>query len=71
MVDTWQGHWLGGVGVHHGVTFNLALPKCVHLPSFSYDKEILIAPTDYYMHFYIIVLFPFTTILQFIIFPAP
>ena len=32
--------------------------------SFSYDKDIWIGATDYYMHFYIIVLFPLTAILQ-------
>ena len=30
---------------------------------FSYDKGIWIAATDYYMYFYIIVLFPLTAIL--------
>ena len=34
--------------------------------SFSYDKDIWIASTDYYMHFYIIVLFPLTAFLQLI-----
>ena len=34
--------------------------------SFSYDKDIWIAATDYYMHFYTIVLFPSTAILQII-----
>ena len=38
--------------------------------SFSYDKDIWIAATDYYMHLYIIVLFPLTAILQFINFTA-
>ena len=38
--------------------------------SFSYDKEIWIAATDYYMHFYIIMLIPLTTILQLINFTA-
>ena len=33
---------------------------------FSYDKDILIAATDYYMYFYIIVLFPLTAVLQLI-----
>ena len=28
---TWWGHWLGGAGVHHGVTLTLAQPKCVPL----------------------------------------
>ena len=27
-VGNWQGHWLGGVGMHrHGVTFNLGSTK--------------------------------------------
>ena len=38
--------------------------------SFSYDKNIWIAATDCYMHFYIIVLFPLTAILQLINFIA-
>ena len=38
--------------------------------SFSYDKDIWIAATDYYMHFYIIMLFPSTAILQLINFTA-
>ena len=38
--------------------------------SFSYDEDIWIAATDYYMHFYIIVLFPLTAILQLINFTA-
>ena len=42
-VDAWQGHWLGGVGVHHGVT----LPYLRHVS--SYDKDIWIAATDYYV----------------------
>ena len=52
--------------MHHGVTLTLAVPKCVHLPytSFSNDKDISIAATDYNIHFYIIVLFPLTAIIQ-------
>ena len=39
--------------------------------SFSYDKDIwVIAATDYYMHFYIIDLFPLTAILKLINFTA-
>ena len=38
--------------------------------SFSYDKDTWIAATDYYMHFYIIMLFPLTAILQLINFTA-
>ena len=60
--------------MHHGMTFNFC-PTRVCSPaifetSFSYDKDIWIAATDYYMHFYIIVLFPLTAILQFISFTA-
>ena len=47
----------------------LALPKGVHLPylrRLSYNKDIWIAATDYYMYFYIIVLFSLTSILQLI-----
>ena len=63
---------LGGVGVHHGVTFFLCQSVCTYLfeTSFSYDKDIWIAATDCYMHFYIIVLFPLTAILQLINFTA-
>ena len=60
--------------MHHGVTFNFGCAKvcspAIFETSFSYDKEIWIAATDYYMHFYIIVLFPLTTILQLISFSA-
>ena len=38
--------------------------------SFSYDKDVWIAVTDYYMHCYIIMLFPLTAILQLINFTA-
>ena len=37
---------------------------------FSYDKDIWIAAIDYYMYFYIVVIFPLTAILQFINFKA-
>ena len=37
---------------------------------FSLDKDIWIAATDYYTHFYIIVLPPLTAILQLINFSA-
>ena len=58
--------------MHHGVTFNFGSGK-VCLPaifetSFSYDKDIWMASTDYYLHFYIVVLFPLTSILQLISF---
>ena len=60
--------------MHHGVIFTFGSAK-VCLPtifktSFSYDKDIWIAATDYYMYFYIIVLFPLTAILQLINFTA-
>ena len=54
--------------MHHGVTFNFGLVKVCSLAifetSFSYDKDRWIAATDYCMHFYIVVLFPLTAILQ-------
>ena len=49
---------LGGVGVHHGVTFNFGSAKvcssAIFETYFSYDKDIWIAAAEYYMHFYII-----------------
>ena len=60
--------------MHHGVTFNFGSAKvcspAIFETSFSYDKDIWLASTDYYMHFYIIVLFPLTAILQLIRFAA-
>ena len=60
--------------MHHGVTFNFGSAKvcspAIFETSFSYGKDIWIAATDYYMHFYIIVLFPLTAILQLISFTA-
>ena len=54
--------------MHHGVTFNFGYAKvcspAVFETSFSYNKDIWIAATDCYIHFYIIVLFPLTAILQ-------
>ena len=44
-----------------------AIEVCSHAvfeTSFSYDKDIWIVAADYYIHFYIIVLFPLTAILQ-------
>ena len=62
---------LGG----YGVTFNFGSAKvcspAIFETCFSYDKDIWVAATDYYMHFSIIVLFPFTAILQLINFRAP
>ena len=60
--------------MHHGVTFNFGSDKvCSHAifeTCYSYDKDIWIAETDYYMYFYITVLFQFTDILQLIHFTA-
>ena len=51
---------------HYGVAFNFGSAKvcspAIFETSFSYAKDIWIASTDYYMHFYIIVLFPLTAI---------
>ena len=60
--------------MHHGVTFNFGSVK-VCAPAiletcFSYDKDKWITATEYYMYFYIIVLFPLTSILQLINFTA-
>ena len=60
--------------MHHGVTFNSGSSK-VYSPAifetfFSNDKDIWIAAIDCYMHFYIIVLLPLTSILQLINFTA-
>ena len=42
--------------MHHGVTFNFCSAEvcspAIFEMSFSYDKDIWIAATDYYMHFY-------------------
>ena len=47
--------------MHHGVTFNFVSAKvcspAIFETCFSHDKDIWITSTDYYMHFYIIVLF--------------
>ena len=60
--------------MHPGVTFNFGSAKvsspAIFETSFSYDKDIWIAATDYYMDFYIIVFFPLTAILLFISFTA-
>ena len=65
-----KGHWLGGVGVHYDVIFNFGSAKVcspvIFETSFSYDKDIWIAAIDYCMHFYVIVLFPLTAVLQLI-----
>ena len=58
----------------HGVTFNFGSAKvsspAIFETSFSYDKDMWIAATDYYMHFNIIVLFLLTAILKLINFTA-
>ena len=58
--------------MHHVMTFNFGCSKlcspAISETSFSCDKDIWIAVTDRYMHFYIIVLFPLTAILQLISF---
>ena len=47
--------------MHHGVTFNFGSAKvcspAICWTSFSCDKYIWIGATDYYMHFYILVIF--------------
>ena len=58
--------------MYRGVTFNFD-PAEVCSPAIfetclSYDKDIWIAATDYYVYVYIIVLFLLTTILQLITF---
>ena len=68
------GTLVGGVGVHHGLTFNFGRAKvcspAIFETCFSYDKDIWIAATDYYVYFYITVLFPLAAILQLINFTA-
>ena len=60
--------------MHHGVTFNIGSAKVcspvILETSFSYDKDKWVSATDYYMHFYMIVLFSLTAILQLINFTA-
>ena len=54
--------------MRHCVTFNFGSAKecspTIFETSFSYDKDIWIAVTDSYMHFYIVVLFAMTAIFQ-------
>ena len=61
--------------MHHGVAFSFGSAKvgspAIFETSFSFDKDIWITATDYYMQFYIIVLFPLTAIHQLINFTAP
>ena len=50
---------LGGLGVHHSVTFGSAkvCSPTIFETCFSFDKDTWIAASDYYMYVYIIVLF--------------
>ena len=56
--------------MYHGVTFNFGSAKecspSIFETCFFYDKDTstVAAPTDYYLHFYKIVLFPLTAIPQ-------
>ena len=56
--------------MHHGVTFNFGSAKecspAIFETSFFCDKDAWIVTTDYFLHFYIVVLFPLTAILQLI-----
>ena len=60
--------------MHHGVTFNFGSTKvcspAIFETSFFHVNDIWIAATDYYIHLYIIVLFPSTANLQLINFTA-
>ena len=50
--------------MHHGGTFKFGPAKVcspdIFETCFSYDKDIWIVATDFYVYFYIIVLFPLT-----------
>ena len=58
-----MGHWLGSVGIlNHGVNFNIDSAK-MYSPAifetyFSYQQKYIVAATDCYMYFYLIVLSP-------------
>ena len=60
--------------MHHGVTFSFGSTKvcspAIFETCFSYDKDLWNSTTDFYMIFYVIVLFPLTSILQLIDFTA-
>ena len=60
--------------MHNCVTFSFDSAKmcsaAIFETCFSYNKDIWIAATEYYMFIYIIVLFPLTFILQLINFTA-
>ena len=56
-----MGHLLGNAGLlSHGVLFHLGSAKVCSPAVFetyiSYDKDLCIAVTDYYMNFYLILL---------------
>ena len=59
---------------HHGVTFDLGSATIFYTAIFgtyfSYNQDIWIASTDYFLYFYIIVLSPLKAILQLINFTA-
>ena len=52
--------------MHHGVNFGFAkvCSPAVFETYFSYDKDMLIAATDYFVCFFLIVPFPLTAFLQ-------
>ena len=60
--------------LNHGVTFNYSSAKvcspAIYETSFSYDKGIWIAVTDFYMYIYLIVLSSLTITLQLVNFTA-
>ena len=60
-VDTWRRHWLGDVGVHHGVTFNFGSANvcspAIFEAGFSYHKDTWITATGFHTYFKIIVIF--------------
>ena len=60
--------------MHYGVTFSFGSAKvcspAIFETCFSYNNDIWIAATDYYVYLYIIVLFPLTSILQLMNFTA-
>ena len=74
-VDSWMGHSLRSVGIpSNGMTFNVGSAKvcspAIFETYFSYHKDICVAVNDYYMYFYLIVLFPLTAIVQSLTFTA-
>ena len=70
-VDSLMGDWMGcGSMLSHCVTFYFGSAKVcspdIIETNFSYDKDIWIAVANYYMYFYLIVLFLLAPILQII-----